>query len=216
MAGQETAARAAQETDWHEEVERCSKMYSIDQWMQPRSMVQVQLAKLKEETRCPMCFGKIRSARISMVCLHRYCAKCIEQYLRAKVPGRHGDDKECPVCRAHLHSRRATKPDPMFDKIIKALYGDVDQYDAEEEELIAQDNKAHVAAWQAQLADMKARQAAAIAAARAASGTLPGSSSGLSPAAAGAAAAAADARQQQRSGRKCSNSSSRSAGEQGG
>jgi hypothetical protein len=32
--------------------------------------------------------GKIRSARISMVCLHRYCAKCIEQYLRAKVPGR--------------------------------------------------------------------------------------------------------------------------------
>jgi hypothetical protein len=23
-----------------------------------------------------------------MVCLHRYCAKCIEQYLRAKVPGR--------------------------------------------------------------------------------------------------------------------------------
>jgi hypothetical protein len=23
---------------------------------------------------------------------------------------RHGDEKECPVCRAHLHSRRATKP----------------------------------------------------------------------------------------------------------
>jgi hypothetical protein len=33
MAGRE---QAAQETDWHEEVERCSKMYSIDQWMQPR------------------------------------------------------------------------------------------------------------------------------------------------------------------------------------
>jgi hypothetical protein len=128
----------------------------------PCSVVEVQLAKLKEETRCPMCFGKnpqqprssggggseetqekggrgekrqaagscsthvclpsshlefslscgkpapacakrpsrvtaldpfasagkIRSARISMVCLHRYCAKCIEQYLRAKMPGR--------------------------------------------------------------------------------------------------------------------------------
>jgi len=35
--------------------------------------------------------GKIRDARISMVCLHRYCAKCIEQYLRAKVPGRSVD-----------------------------------------------------------------------------------------------------------------------------
>lgn len=38
----------------------------------------------------------------------------------------------------------------------------------QEDALIAQDNKAHVAAWQAQLADMKARQAAAVAAARAA------------------------------------------------
>ncbi|KAF8065578.1 LARP6B [Scenedesmus sp. PABB004] len=171
-----TPARAPPEReespDLHEEVERLSKVFAdaIDKYTAPRSMVQVQLAKLKEETRCPMCFGYIREARISMVCLHRYCAKCIEQYLRAKVPGRHGDDKECPVCRAHLHSRRATKPDHAFDKIIKALYGDVDAYDAEEEALIARDNRAHVAAWQAQLAHMKARQAAAVAAARAESG----------------------------------------------
>jgi hypothetical protein len=33
MAGKETAAK---ETDWHEEVEMRSKMYSIDQWVQPR------------------------------------------------------------------------------------------------------------------------------------------------------------------------------------
>ncbi|KAF6256239.1 hypothetical protein COO60DRAFT_136590 [Scenedesmus sp. NREL 46B-D3] len=181
MTGRETAAH---EPDWHEEVERCSELYNVDKWRQPRSMVQVQLAKLKEETRCPICFGKIRSARISMVCLHRYCAKCIEQYLRTNVPGRHGDDKPCPVCRAHLHSRRATKPDPMFDKIIQALYGDVDQYDAEEEELIAQDNVAHVASWQVQLAEMKARQAAATAAARLA---------GAPPAAAGEDEAADEA-----------------------
>eukprot|EP00775_Hariotina_reticulata_P003905 gene3905-4159_t len=145
------AALVAADKDHEAEVAKYSRLYTTEQWLQPRSLVQVQLAKLKEETRCPMCFGKIRSARISMVCLHRYCAKCIEQYLRAKVPGRHGDDKECPVCRAHLHSRRATKP---------------------EEELIAADNKRHVAEWQAQLADLKARQAAAVAAAKSGSGAL--------------------------------------------
>jgi hypothetical protein len=58
----------------------------------------------------------------------------------------------------------------------------------QEEELIAQDNVAHVAAWQEQLADMKARQAAAVAAAREASGLLPRGASGISPAAADAAA----------------------------
>jgi hypothetical protein len=69
----------------------------------------------------------------------------------------------------------------------KLLFQTAVCYHVQEEALIAQDNKAHVAAWQAQLADMKARQAAAVAAARAASGTLPGNSSGISPAAAGAA-----------------------------
>jgi hypothetical protein len=89
------------------QVEEYSKLYSIDQWLQPRrwvggtcarlfsivctnllwlmtccvcgvttvhtvavgpsSMVQVQLAKLKEETRCPMCFGESVSATITAV-----------------------------------------------------------------------------------------------------------------------------------------------------
>lgn len=39
-------------------------------------------------------------------------------------------------------------------------------YLLQEEELIAEDNKAHVAAWQVQLAELKAKQAAAVAAAR--------------------------------------------------
>lgn len=39
-------------------------------------------------------------------------------------------------------------------------------FSLQENALLEQDNKAHIAAWQAQLADMKARQAAAVAAAR--------------------------------------------------
>jgi hypothetical protein len=175
------------------------------------SMVEVQLAKLKEETRCPICFGEQPGGRgLVRVCCcapstrmllarawhddrvhhaiasplsrfpHASCARrqdprrahqhgvpapllralhravparqgarqvraCVGAAARAcsvgagslasamrpwapchptpqppprthRYPGarlcahRHGDDKECPVCRAHLHSRRATKP----------------------------------------------------------------------------------------------------------
>jgi hypothetical protein len=48
-------------------------------------------------------FAKCKSNLISNkgYVLRRCCVGCC---------CRHGDDKECPVCRAHLHSRRATKP----------------------------------------------------------------------------------------------------------
>eukprot|EP00877_Chromochloris_zofingiensis_P005442 jgi/Chrzof1/1489/Cz10g09220.t1 len=128
-------------------------------------MVPVKLAKLKDETRCPICYGKIRNARVSMVCLHRYCATCIEQYLRAKLPGRPAEGKECPVCRAHLHSRRATKVDPSFDRLITALYGNVEKYDTEEDRLIAEDNKRYSETWQTQLAKIREMQAQRAAAA---------------------------------------------------
>lgn len=69
-------------------------------------------------------------------------------------------------------------------KVIAALTAAVHHHvrcPLQEEVLIEEDNKAHVAAWQVQLADMKARQAAAVAAARA--GSLPGAI-GSQPAAA--------------------------------
>ena len=134
-----------------------------------RSTVPVHLARLTEETRCPICFGaragpapltraarealqhaastpaararsralararpqqpgpclaptrrpppappgKIKSARVSIACLHRFCAACIDQFMRSPLDGgkrARDQGKECPVCRAHLSSRRAVRP----------------------------------------------------------------------------------------------------------
>lgn len=109
-------------------------------FFEPGSLVPVALAQLKEETRCPICYGTIKNARVAG-CLHRYCSDCIGQCLRAEIPGRPAETKECPVCRAHLGSRRAAREDPLLDAIVQALYGDVLLYEAEEEKLIDEDVK---------------------------------------------------------------------------
>ncbi|GIL66138.1 hypothetical protein Vafri_19736 [Volvox africanus] len=101
----------------------------------------VALARLVEETRCPVCFGILKHTVTSTVCLHRFCALCIDKCLAGRPP----QHKDCPVCRANLHSRRALRPDANFDRLLRALYGDVVVYGQEEDALVAAGNQAHVA-----------------------------------------------------------------------
>ncbi|GLC46788.1 hypothetical protein PLESTM_001925700 [Pleodorina starrii] len=100
-------------------------------------MVAVALSRLAEETRCPVCFGILKQTVTSTVCLHRFCASCIEKCLA----GRPAQHKDCPVCRANLHSRRALRPDPNFDRLLRALYGDVTVYGQQEDALVAENNR---------------------------------------------------------------------------
>eukprot|EP00198_Chlamydomonas_reinhardtii_P009374 XP_001698711.1 predicted protein [Chlamydomonas reinhardtii] len=46
-------------------------------------------------------------------------ALCIDHCLAGRPP----DHKDCPVCRTNLHSRRSLRPDPSFDRLLRALYG---------------------------------------------------------------------------------------------
>ena len=57
--------------------------------------------------------------------MHRFCKLCIEACLRKT-------NLECPVCRKHLRSKRSFCPDPAFDRLLAALYGDVAAFNARE------------------------------------------------------------------------------------
>lgn len=105
---------------------------------------------------------------------------------RVCAPGRRNN--ECPACRVHIKSRRQLQKvrtrqahlfggmqmpqraeprsvctqDPLFDKLVAALYGDVAAYEQAEEEAVQASNAAHKAEW--------ARRAAAFAEQRARAG----------------------------------------------
>jgi E3 ubiquitin-protein ligase RNF1/2 len=38
--------------------------------------------------------------------------------------------RECPVCRAHIPTRRHLRDDPDFDAVVTALYAGAGDYDA--------------------------------------------------------------------------------------
>lgn len=44
--------------------------------------LELDLSRLEELTRCPICFDVCRDTRTVMVCLHRFCGNCIEASLR--------------------------------------------------------------------------------------------------------------------------------------
>eukprot|EP00884_Botryococcus_braunii_P002150 jgi/Botrbrau1/11936/Bobra.341_1s0003.1 len=88
-----------------------------------RSQVKINLAGLAEETRCSICLGIIKEARLVSVCMHRFCKTCIEHWLRCSP------DNSCPECRTPMQSRRGARPDPRFDRLLQLLYGDVEEYE---------------------------------------------------------------------------------------
>ncbi|KAK9863188.1 hypothetical protein WJX84_004125 [Apatococcus fuscideae] len=85
--------------------------------------MEVDLDVLEAETRCPVCLGVIRDARLVSVCMHRFCAECIEKWLR------NAKENSCPQCREPMQSRRDCKRDVRFDRLLSVLYGNVERYE---------------------------------------------------------------------------------------
>lgn len=94
----------------------------------------IQVRTLNVELTCPICLGIMRNTMTLMECLHRFCAECISKCLRV-------GKRECPTCRVHCSSRRQLRPDPEFDALIASVYPNLDEYEAQEEEFIADLNK---------------------------------------------------------------------------
>ena len=86
-------------------------------------MIEINLDELEDETRCSVCLSIINNTRLVSVCMHRFCAACIETWLR------NSKSNSCPACRKPLQSRRDCKPDPRFDELLRLLYGSVEEYE---------------------------------------------------------------------------------------
>jgi hypothetical protein len=148
-------------------VKNFSNNYDLaDEAIEERGVL-VDLRKLNEETKCPICFGKIKRARVSIVCGHRYCGDCIDHCMRLEIPGRKPEVRECPVCRAHMPSRRSAKEDPNFDLLMKALYDNVAEYEEKEEALMQEDLKKHHDALAQEMKHMQTAQEHQVAAVQA-------------------------------------------------
>nr|XP_034341853.1 E3 ubiquitin-protein ligase RING2-like [Arvicanthis niloticus] len=65
--------------------------------------------------KCPICLDILRSTRITKSCFHRFCKDCIITALRL-------GNKECPVCRTKLNSKRSLNPDPQLDELIRKMF----------------------------------------------------------------------------------------------
>uniref|UniRef100_A0A7R9YYR5 Uncharacterized protein n=1 Tax=Chlamydomonas euryale TaxID=1486919 RepID=A0A7R9YYR5_9CHLO len=65
--------------------------------------------------------------------------------MRLEIAGRPKDMRECPVCRAHMHSRRTARTDEQFDFLMQGLYGDVAAYERQEEALADAERATHAA-----------------------------------------------------------------------
>ncbi|KAH6922904.1 hypothetical protein HPB50_020102 [Hyalomma asiaticum] len=66
------------------------------------------------DLRCPICFDLLRSAVTPTDCLHRFCEECITTALRKC-------NKECPICRTKVTSRRSLRRDHRIDNLIAML-----------------------------------------------------------------------------------------------
>lgn len=90
-----------------------------------QDVLEINLDELEDETRCSVCLSIINNTRLVSVCMHRFCAACIETWLR------NSKSNSCPACRKPLQSRRDCKPDPRFDELLRVLYGNVEEYEAD-------------------------------------------------------------------------------------
>lgn len=73
-----------------------------------------------DEIKCPICLEILDKTWTVSACLHRFCCECLHKSLRQEL-GSQRATHECPLCRVKLASRRSSKPDPNFDKIIAIL-----------------------------------------------------------------------------------------------
>ncbi|KAK9813090.1 hypothetical protein WJX72_008817 [[Myrmecia] bisecta] len=90
---------------------------------QDDGMISINLTSLEDETRCSVCLGVIKGARLVAGCMHRFCGDCIEKWLRI------GKENACPACRAPMQSRRDCKIDKRWDQLLTVLYGDIGDYE---------------------------------------------------------------------------------------
>eukprot|EP01055_Gregarina_sp_Pseudo9_P001037 Gregarina_sp_Pseudo_9__1036@NODE_1670_length_1409_cov_21_566423_g1548_i0_p1_GENE_NODE_1670_length_1409_cov_21_566423_g1548_i0NODE_1670_length_1409_cov_21_566423_g1548_i0_p1_ORF_typecomplete_len456_score104_73zfC3HC4_2/PF13923_6/3_4e12zfC3HC4/PF00097_25/5_8e08zfC3HC4_3/PF13920_6/8_3e08zfRING_2/PF13639_6/1e07zfRING_6/PF14835_6/9_7e08Ubox/PF04564_15/1_9e07ProkRING_4/PF14447_6/2_9e05zfRING_5/PF14634_6/0_0001zfC3HC4_4/PF15227_6/0_00014zfANAPC11/PF12861_7/0_00038zfrbx1/PF12678_7/2_5e03zfrbx1/PF12678_7 len=85
---------------------------------------------LMDDLACPICMGICKEVMVVKDCSHRFCAECIQKWLRS-------GHQLCPQCRMKIPSRRALRHDQIFDAIIERLFPDVEAFEKERNEVMA-------------------------------------------------------------------------------
>lgn len=71
--------------------------------------------QLYSEIKCSICLDVLKQTMVTKECLHRFCYHCITDALRK-------GNKECPLCRERLPSKRSMHRDLNFDFLISKVY----------------------------------------------------------------------------------------------
>lgn len=67
-----------------------------------------------KELSCPICLCILKNTMTSMQCMHRFCRDCIIKAIRT-------GNKECPICKESLPTKRSLRMDPHIDALIISL-----------------------------------------------------------------------------------------------
>jgi hypothetical protein len=88
-----------------------------------------------ELVKCPICLEVMQDPMNVKTCLHKFCGKCIERYIRV-------EKKECPTCRTSIGSRRLLRKDNKLKQIIDRLIPNLEDYQIFEQEDVQRNIKA--------------------------------------------------------------------------
>lgn len=91
-----------------------------------------------EIVKCPVCLEVMDDPVNVKACLHKFCNKCIEKYIRVKK-------KECPTCRTPIGSRRLLRKDKKLKELIKGLIPHLEDFQTFEQEEVRRSIKSHKA-----------------------------------------------------------------------
>ena len=67
-----------------------------------------------DDFKCRVCLGLLDNTWAVTACLHRFCSNCIQRTANIL--------HSCPFCRTKLPSRRASKPDDVYEKLKLLLF----------------------------------------------------------------------------------------------
>jgi len=110
---------------------------------------------LQSELTCPICLDMLTSTMTTKECLHRFCADCIITALRS-------GNKECPTCRKKLVSKRSLRPDPNFDQLVAKIFPDREEYEEQQEKVLAILSRSHSQQLMSTIGDAIKAQAAHV------------------------------------------------------
>lgn len=89
---------------------------------------------LLEDLSCPICMGTYQTVMVVKDCLHRFCSECIQKWIRS-------GKQVCPKCRKRIPSRRSLRADPIFERMVRRLFPNVQAFEAQNDDLVARANR---------------------------------------------------------------------------